>query len=517
MIANAQPLFSSRIRQPLFRWIGAGILGLLAGCSDGSPGGQQGKYKHVLLISLDTTRADALAVYGGTAAKTPRLDKLANSGARFEQTTSAAPSTLASHTSIMTGLYPRRHGVARNAFRVNGENVMMAEVLSDNGFHTAGFAGSFAIDQLFDFNQGFDHWDQDFSISFDPRHADQHQRPADQVTGALLDYVGNFDGSERLFLFAHYFDVHAPYAPPEPYASQYMEQWPTSDFGHVDHQITKHQEELIGKKRPIYNVGLSRKLAESAHGNPLPGDENLSALYAGELAFLDSQIGHLLDGLEAKGILKDCMVILTADHGETFWEHGDFWHHGAWVYETNVRVPLLVYLPDGRGRGRVVAEPVSTTDIFPTVLDLLGIPLPEPVAGRSLVGAIDGETLADRAIFSEATQPTQAFEDLSTWENQLKSKSVRFGRWKYIQTPYMKYEELYDLKADPGERKNLMKSLTPATQKVLEDLRKKLEAWRLIEDPRDSGFDSTQMEGVQEALKALGYIGDLGEIGKGDE
>jgi arylsulfatase A-like enzyme len=500
---------------PLFGPV-ALLLALLTACS-GADEGQADRYKHVLLISLDTTRADALAVYGGSAAKTPRLDKLANSGVRFDQTTSAAPSTLASHTSIMTGLHPRRHGVARNAFTVHDDNIFLAEVLRDSGFHTAGFAGSFALDQLFNFAQGFEHWDQEFDITVDGRHADQHQRTADEVTGAILDYVSNFDGSERLFLFAHYFDVHAPYAPPEPFASEYMHKWPTSDFGHVDHQITLHQEELIGKKRAVYNIGLSRKLAELAHGNPLPGDKNLSALYAGELAFLDAQVGRLLDGLHERGILDDCIVVLTADHGETFWEHGDFWHHGAWVYETNVRVPLIVYLPDGRGEGRVVHEPVSTTDIFPTLLELLNLPLPEPVAGRSLIPGIDGETLPTLEIFSEATQPVHLYEQQSPWENQLKSKSVRFGQWKYIQTPYMKYEELYDLSADPGEQENLMDSLTPQTRSVLMDMRKKLEAWRLVENPRDSNYDATQQEGVMEALKALGYTGDLGSIGEDED
>jgi arylsulfatase A-like enzyme len=494
------------------------VIGLgfaLAGCSGGGEGGESTssgvseKYKHVLLISLDTTRADALAVYGGTAAKTPRLDRLAETGVMFASAATAAPTTLASHTSIMTGLHPRRHGVARNAFTVGEDNVMLAEVLKDHGFHTAGFIGSFALDQQFQFAQGFDSWDQDFDILLDGRTADQHQRTADVVTGAVLDYVDAFDGSERLFLFAHYFDVHGPYAPPEPFASDYMEEWRTSDFSHMAHQITLHQEELIGKKRKLYNMGMTRKLAELPHGNPLPGDTNLSALYAGELAFLDGQIGRLLDGLHAKGILQDCVVLLTADHGETFWEHGDFWHHGACVYETNLHVPLIVNLPDGRGRGTVVDEPVSTTDIFPTLLDLLGIDLPEPVAGRSLTGAIDGETLETVPVFSEATQPVERFEKQSPWRNQFKSKSVRLGRWKYIQTPYIQFEELYDLDQDPGERHNLIQEPTPDRTKALAKLRRLLGVWSRNVDARASKFDPSQVEGVRAALKALGYTGDL--------
>ncbi len=494
--------------------LGLSLASSSCGAHEQAAKGPASPYKHILLISMDTTRADALAVYGGTAAKTPRLDKLANTGVRFQNATTAAPSTLASHTSIMTGLHPRRHGVARNAFRVSEDNIMLAEVLGQHGFHSAGFIGSFALDQQFQFAQGFNHWDQDFDILTDGRNADQHQRTADQVTGALLDYVGNFDGSQRLFLFAHYFDVHAPYAPPEPFASDYMDEWSTSDFGHMAHQIGLHQKELIGKERQVYTMGLSRKLAETAHGNPLPGDSNLSALYAGELAFLDGQIGRLLDGLSDKGILEDCLVLLTADHGETFWEHGDFWHHGAWVYETNLHVPLIVNLPDGRGRGTVIAEPVSTTDIFPTLLDLLDIPLPEPVAGRSLMGAIDGQALAAVPIFSEATQPVERFEKQADWRNQLKSKSVRLGRWKYIRTPYLKFEELYDLQQDPGERHNLMQELNSERQAALSELRKHLKTWFESAPPRDSKFDATQSKEVNAALRALGYTGDLNDAGQ---
>lgn len=492
----------------MFFFTSALLLGSCSGDSDSTDGAPAGAYKHVLLISIDTTRADALGSYGGDASATPRLDKLAASGVRFADVTSAAPSTLSSHTSIMTGLYARRHGVARNGFMVPLKNVMLAEVLQSVGFHTAGFIGSFALDELFDFTQGFDHWDQQFTIEFDPRTSDQNQRPADEVTGAVLDYVSNFDGSQRLFLFAHYFDVHSPYAPPEPYATRYAKRWKRSDFGMIDHQIEKHQVELIGKTRSVYTQGISKRLAERATGESLPGDEDLAALYVGELAFLDTQIGRLLDGLQKKDILKDCIVVLTSDHGETFWEHGDFWHHGAWVYQTNVHVPLLVYLPDGRGRGRVVTDPVSTLDIYPTLLDLLGIELPEPVSGVSLVRSLDGEQLAPRAIFSEATQPVAMVEDKVKWANQLKTKAIRRGKWKYVRSPYLRYEELFDLESDPGERHNLIGSDDAQVKQTITRLRNELGLWSSNENARPSKYNSSQMGAVLKRLEALGYTGD---------
>jgi arylsulfatase A-like enzyme len=488
--------------------VAAGLLLGLASCGESAPP-YEGPYRHLLLISLDTTRADHLGCYGGTEARTPRLDQLAGEGVRFAQAMATAPTTLASHTSIMTGRYPRQHGVVRNGFDVHPDNRMLAEVLAERGFHTAGFAGSFALDRLFGFDQGFEHWDQTFSVEFDPEHADQNQRPADQVTDAVLEHVANFDGSERLFLFAHYFDVHAPYAPPEPYASSYMRRLQTSTLGQLGEQVVKHQERLTGERRPVYLQGLSKELVTRADGTSLDGDEDLSALYAGELAFVDREVGRLLDGLAERGILEECVVVLTADHGETFWEHGDFWHHGAWVYETNVHVPLLVRLPDGRGAGGVVQRPVSSIDLFPTVLELLEVPLPEPAPGLSLVSAMDGEEPPVRAIFSEATQPTQGLEDRFRWGNQLKTKAIRKGRWKLIQAPYLQYEELYDLAADPAERTNLLLQPTPEARQRYAALRAELDAWREVEDCLPSDFNARQMEGVMKRLAELGYTGEL--------
>ncbi len=472
-------------------------------------------YKHVLLISLDTTRADQLGCYGGRSAQTPRIDEVARGGIVFEQTMAAAPSTLASHTSIMTGLYPRRHGVARNGFTVNPENVMLAEVLRDNDFHTAGFIASFALDEVFGFDQGFNWWDQDFGTEVGAARTELNQRRGEAVTDAVLDHLDQYDGGDRLFLFAHYFDSHSPYDPPEPYSSEYAIPGglQTSDFGTLGRQITMHQELVNGKKRAVYDLGLSQDLARYSLAEKLPGDEDLKALYSGELAYLDAQVGRLLDGLASRGILEDTVIIITGDHGETFWEHGDFWHHGAWVYQTNVHVPFIVSLPDGRGKGERVSTPVSGVDVFPMLLELLEIPLPEEVAGVSLAAAFDSKPVPTRrALFSEATQPSKRLPGGFIWENQLKAKCIRQGRWKLIEAPYLQYRELYDLKADPGEHNNLLLDMSPETRRVAERLLKSLDEWRRVQDPRPSSFKSTQMQNIQKRLQGLGYVGDLSEI-----
>ncbi len=479
---------------------------LLAACGQEA---YEGPYKHVLLISLDTTRADALGCFGGASGASPRIDALAGEAASFTQTTCTAPTTLASHTSIMTGLSPRRHGVPRNGFMVSAENLLLAEVLQGAGFHTAGFLGSYALDRAFDFNQGFEAWDQDFDIEFSPLDADQNQRRAERVTDAVLAHVDEVGDSGRLFLFAHYFDAHAPYDPPSPFSERFAVPGgpTTSNLRDLARQELAHQARAAGDRRVVFSDGLTRELIEGTTGEPLPGDEALAALYAGEVAYMDSHVGRLLDGLEQRGILEECVVVLTADHGETFWEHADSWHHGAWVYETNVHVTLIVRLPDGRGAGRRIDAPVSTLDIFPTLLELLGLPLSEPVDGISLLGALDGQPLPARSLFTEATQPVNELEGSSPWPNQAKPRAVRRGRWKFVEAPYLELTQLYDLEADPGEATDLMRAPTPQSRVEAPLLQRELDLWSRDPRPREVRFNSSQVDEVTERLQALGYTG----------
>jgi arylsulfatase A-like enzyme len=475
--------------------------------------------RHVVLISLDTFRTDHLGCYGNRKVTTPRIDAFAGDSALFRSATSAASTTLSSHTSMMTGLYPRRHGVVRNGFMVNPENVMLAEALSEEGFHCAAFLGSFALDRLFDFNQGFAHFDSEFDIEIAPGAADQNQRRAESVTDAVLDHLDELgDEADRLFLFVHYFDAHSPYDPPEPFGTPYIREGglTTSDHYDISRQVVAHQMRLIKKPRNPYSLGLTPQLVHGVTGEKLPGDEDLAALYAGEVSYLDHHLGRLLDGLEERGVLKDSLVVLTGDHGETFWEHGDFWHHGASVYETNVHVPLLVRMPDGCGLE--IEDPVSTVDVYPTVLDLIGVSLPEGVDGISLAPALEGGSLPERATFSEATQPLAVEKDGLVWANQFKSKSVRRGKWKYIDTPYLQTGELFDLEVDPGERINLIRQPTPASREQLPALRRLLVDWMKEPTPRASHYNSAQVDEVNKRLTELGYTGgeeqeDQGEKG----
>ena len=485
---------------------------LLAGCGPKERAPRH-PYRHVVLISLDTFRADHLGCYGSEAVETPRIDELAARSTLFTDVTSAAPTTLAAHTSIMTGLTPRSHGVVRNGFVVNGENHMLAEILADEGFLCGAVLGSFALDKHFDFDQGFHHFDADFDLLLDVQNFDQNQRRAAAVTDAALAFVDDAGGAEQLFLFAHYFDAHAPYNPPEPWNRRYAESgWRSAGTqADVEGAANVQRRAALGRDdvpttAQAFRQGLTRELLTGGTRQPRGIDRELAALYAGEVGYLDHHVGRLLDGLEERGILDEAIVVLTGDHGETFWEHGDFWNHGLWVYDTTLRVPLILHMPDGRGAGLVSATPVSPIDVVPTLAELLGIALPEPVEGHSLAAALDGAEPAARPIFSEATQPVGLQVPSGGWPLDPLPKSVRSGPWKYVVAPYLGYEELFHTERDPAEHTNLLRSPSPGLSARRDELRAELEHWLRSRTPRASQYNSAQAQEVRTRLRELGYV-----------
>jgi arylsulfatase A-like enzyme len=278
----------------------------------------------------------------------------------------------------------------------------------------------------------------------------------------------------------------------------------------VEQAIQAQQDRITQAGPGLFGVieqGLSVALLEGAEGKPNPLDENLANLYAGEVSYVDEQIGRLLDGLKRRGILDEAIVIVTADHGETFWEHADFWNHGLCVYQTTVQVPLIIRLPDALPVVHDVETAVSAVDILPTVLDLLGLPVPATVEGISLRPAIENRPFDRGPVFAEATQPVGRLEQGVEWGNSLKAKTVRQGPWKYIWTPYLDHEELYNLKQDPRELTNLLAEPTTAIRQRRDDMRAELDAWIASGHPLASHFNPEQQHEVLERLRSLGYVG----------
>ncbi len=486
------------------RWLAPlALLGLAASCG----GGQGPSPRNVLLITMDTTRADHLGPYGEARFETPALNALAAEGVVFEQCSSAAATTLSSHTSLMTGAYPLRHGVARNGFTVDPSNRTLAEALAEAGFHCAAFVASSALVSATGLDQGFRLYDERLDLPASPGGNDQAQRRAGSVTDAVLAHVDaklREGAGTGLFLFAHYFDPHAPYGAP---GSDDV-----AGFEDIEAAVTAQQQRALGRglgQQAVIGGGLPEALAGPASAGPSPADERLAALYGAEVEYMDAEIGRLLAGLAARGMLEETLVLITADHGETFWEQGNFWNHGLWVGETDVHVPLIVRGP-GVLRGARVSTPVSGVDVAPTILEVLGLspgPADDPGRGRSLVGALGGAGLPRRAVFAEATQPGGRLEQAEglAWLGEAKPQAVRLGTWKLIKAPYLGVRQLYDLASDPGERRDLLAepTLSPAARAALEDLERAHSTWLRAAAPRPSAFDPEQAD----ALRSLGYGG----------
>lgn len=468
------------------------LLGLLASCGSSvePPPAADSPPRHLVLVSLDTFRADHLR-----PELTPRLAALADESVRFDDFVTAAPSTLASHTSLFTGLYPHHHGVASNGWMVPQDLETLAEVLGDAGFRSAGFVGSFALLDRFDIDQGFDHWDQRFDQTVGVDAVDQNQRRADRVVDAALRYLDSSDpdapapaGSDRLFLFVHLFDAHYPYDPPD--GSESFE-----GFGPAEGDWTE---------------------AERAKALEVDGEgvEELARRYAQEVAFVDRQAGRLLDELARRGILDDALVVVTSDHGEALWQHGERWH-ATEVYRPTTHGVFFVRLPSGQPAR--VSGVVGTVDVMPTILGALG------VAQAAQTAQADGEALdlsnvgsrvgTGRPRFSQATGSHLAAAELPPadpqvgWPNARFARAIRHGRWKLIQWPLTGREALFDVAADPSERRDLLsESETPPPEAAVDMMRRRLEEWAASADPLPSHFDREFELDTRRALCALGYV-----------
>jgi arylsulfatase A-like enzyme/predicted Zn-dependent protease len=348
---------------------------------------------NLLLVTLDTLRADHIGAYGYAGAETPVLDRLAAEGIRFDQVASTAPITLVAHGSIMTGQIPPAHGLRDNGnYLAEDATSTLAEVLDDAGYATGGFVASFVLDRRFGLARGFDAY-TDFR-GLDPEVGLELllnvQRRGDEVVDDAIAWLGEQSGP--FFAWVHLFDPHTPYEPPEPFASRHP-------------------------------------------GRP----------YDGEIAYTDQQLGRLLRYLDESGRARDTLLVVTADHGEGLGDHQEKWH-AFFVYDSTIRVPLIVR-GEGLPAGLVVEGQASLIDLLSTTLALLGVADPDGSSrdGRDLRPLIVDPAAAGRAAYAESLVPLFNFG----WSEL---RALRVDGYKYIAAPR---PELYDLRADPGERHDL--------------------------------------------------------------
>jgi len=470
-----------------------GVCGLLGvggcDCRQGPP-----EIEHVIFVSIDTLRADFLGAYGHPYVQTPHLDDLAKRGVVFEKFMAPVPTTLASHTSMMTGLWPHTHGVPRNGFFVPEEHELLAEVLNENGFRTVGIIGGYPLKKRFGFSQGFEHYDEQMDQRTPGIAVYGSQRSAENVKLALAEYL---EGSpvvndERLFLFLHFFDVHAPYMPPEPYASMYVDG--TQEVGGT-----------LGEVRKI-SGGIKKKNPEA-----IAKGKVLEQLYAGEVSYVDHHLGGIFSMLEEKGLMQKSLVIITSDHGETMAEHSphEVWDHGYTVFDSTIRTPLIMHFPQDRYRGSRLSDLLSNVDLMPTVLYFLGIEAPEAIEGWSFAGLLTDEPYTPReASFSEATKPsTPKFEKGTAWRNERKQRSVRTSSHRLIHRPMSDKTTLHELSPKFIEGRDLLRGKgSKAFRANGAVLKEKLEGWRQPEESAESKEDNS--EESAKMLEALGYVDD---------
>lgn len=330
----------------------------------------------VVIVTLDTTRADHLGCYGGARASTPRIDALARSGMRFEQALSPVPLTLPAHVSLLTGLVPRHHGVRDNAgFRLDPSIHLLTERLGAAGYGTAAFISAAVLDRDGGLARGFATYDDSVRVG-DRRAFDYQERAASQTVEAVLTRLDAL--KPPFFLWVHFYDPHAPYVPPEPFASRF-------------------------KDRP----------------------------YDGEIAFMDAQLGRMLDALKRKG--TTVYIVVAGDHGESLGEHGEE-QHGIFVYQATQHVPLIITGP-GIPPGTTAASNVGLVDVAPTLLDLLKLaPLPN-TDGRSLVPLLRG----GRPIAPDYEMETYYTSFSYGWAPL---RALCAGNYKYIEAPRPELYEL---------------------------------------------------------------------------
>ena len=292
---------------------------------------------NVLLISLDTTRADHLNCYGYAGTKTPTINSLARQGVLYSEAFTPVPTTLAAHSSLFTGLYPFHHGVRDNhGFKLDDKNDTLAEVLRQSGYRTGAVISAFVLDSQFGIDQGFDTYNDDLTIGVTHSNLTPRERSAEQTNVPAVEWLREH-GKEKFFFWVHYYDPHDPYLPPEPYRSRYA-------------------------KEP----------------------------YDGEIEYADEQIGKLLDVLDEIGVRKRTLVVFVSDHGEGLGQHGEV-AHGLLVYDPTMHVPMIFSAPLPFPQGQVVHDQVCLVDVMPTILDLLGMPVHDDLDGISLIDKADDD------------------------------------------------------------------------------------------------------------------------------
>jgi arylsulfatase A-like enzyme len=434
---------------------------------------------NIVLITMDTTRVDHLSCYGYERETTPNIDKLAEEGHLFTRAVSTSSWTLPAHASLFTGTYPSRHGArfaphgakANAPLHVNkldGQYPTLAEILGDRGYKTAGIGGGPWFHKEFGLGRGFDF----FMNGAVEGGAQWMAMTAEELNEPALNWLER-NYKKPFFLFLNYFDPHTPYHAPAPFDTKFGQPKSVTDAFEVAEKVMKHREKL--------------------------SDEELHSLllaYDNEIAYADFHLGNLLAKMKELGVYDNSIIVVTSDHGEYFGEH-DLLTHSVTVYEEVVRIPLIIKFPRGQDEKMSVEDRVQLTDIIPTILAKLEIPIPETVQGDVIGGASHPIIVESFQHFDYTKMYGERFDN--DWRALYKASA------KYIWTRDGE-SQLFNLSKDPGE----MNDLAAEHSEQLESLENEMSEWMSSFSPYPfssyKGFEPDLKKEELESLRTLGYI-----------
>jgi len=481
---------------------------------------------NVILIVMDTARADHFSSYGYYRQTTPNLDNIARRGVLFENAFSAAPWTPPSHASIFTGKYPSHHGTTGDNIYFNKENSTLAEILQSMGYKTFGITCCGILSAVNGFNKGFEDFIEMYKMSPLTLRS-MRQCPIDTLRTLIYGpdehtyrtietakkFLRRHSGKKPFFMFINFFNCHAPYNPPIPFKQRFCEFYEEPKLFIMQLLMHKIFHKPLGKIR-YRNLNMQKleyiasgKGAFSYLAKEIQISEEewevIKSWYDGEIAYLDYRIGEFVSFLCDEGLFDKTIFILTSDHGESFGEHG-LADHPFCLYDNILKVPLIMTYPTSIPEGKRFSELVSTVDIFPTVLDILGNnSTKDKMDGRSLY-PFDGCRIHDFICAEYGGRPIFTGIDVKLKARGLysKLKCVRTESHKYILSSNKK-EELYDIRSDPQEKINMAINYPRKIEQMKERLEKCIgTSFSSLERSSAKGFK----EKILSRLKALGYI-----------
>ncbi|HHQ44996.1 MAG TPA: hypothetical protein ENN13_02550 [Candidatus Altiarchaeales archaeon] len=466
---DAAPFLKNAIRLNLRMrvWMGVLALLILTAAANVAPefwSERVGAGKpNIVLITVDTLRADHLGVYGYGRNTSPNIDEFSRSAVVFRNAVTPMPTTSPAHASILTGNYPARHGVLTNGWILGGENLLISEMLLEEGYRTRAIVSVTQLGSKFGFAQGFLSFDDEFK---------GHSQPSKDASDRALEWING--AREPFFLWIHYWDPHAPYAPP------------------AEHDVFKNPDYAGGID--FYDDPPSGRVDEGLRESDF---ERITSLYDAEVRYTDFEVGRFLRELDSKGFGDNSIVVITADHGENLDEliqsHDFGFDHSKYLYDGTVHIPLIMRFPMQEIRTGFVESQVSNLDITPTLIDYLGSWGKYGFDGSSLLECIDDDKCNSDVMFIQRRYQTAG--DKADYPDF----AVRSLEWKYILDEHPFRQELYNLRDDPGETENV----TVNNSEVSMELHEKLVLWR-------EGFAAVEGQEIskstEDMLRALGYL-----------